>query len=123
MILNKIPTVFIPVVDLKKSVKWYSEVFGFNLDFEQWEQIDSLPVYTFAMDSSYLTLDANIAAQGEFKPSKYPLCNIACQSISEVWDRFGQLGVERIDKITSFPNLSFFNFKDPDGNVLMMCSE
>ncbi|EDL66093.1 VOC family protein [Bacillus sp. SG-1] len=80
-------------------------------------------VYTFDMDSSYLTLDSNIVNQGEFEPSKYPICNIACTNIQEVWDRFGQLGIDRIEQITRFPNLSYFNFKDPDGNVLMMCSE
>jgi predicted enzyme related to lactoylglutathione lyase len=123
MIRNRIPTVFIPVLDLKESVKWYSEVFGFELDSDQWKEIDSLPVYTFAMDSSYLTLDANIASQGEFQPSKYPICNIACDEIHDVWKRFGELGVERLSEIISFPNLSYFTFKDPDGNILMMCSE
>jgi predicted enzyme related to lactoylglutathione lyase len=123
MILNVIPTVFIPVLNLKTSVKWYSEVLGFQLDTEQWGKIDSLPVYTFAMDSSYLTLDANITAQGEFQPSNYPICNIACESIKDVWKRFEELDVERISEIIHFPNLSYFNFKDPDGNILMMCSE
>jgi predicted enzyme related to lactoylglutathione lyase len=123
MILNRIPTVFVPVANLRESVEWYSKILGVDIDHVQWEQIESLPVYTFSLEGSSLTLDANIVKGKAIQPSPYPICNIACENIHEVWNHFEREGVELPDKIIYFPDLAYFNFKDINGNTLMMCSE
>jgi catechol 2,3-dioxygenase-like lactoylglutathione lyase family enzyme len=57
MIQRKMNTVFIPVVNLKDSVDWYAKVLGFEIDPVQYNEIEELPVYTFQMGETSLTLE------------------------------------------------------------------
>jgi catechol 2,3-dioxygenase-like lactoylglutathione lyase family enzyme len=120
MIVKKINTVFIPVADLRKSVEWYAENLGFRLDQDQYREIDQLPVYTFPMGETSLTLEA----EESFMPSTstVPICNIHTVEIDKVREDFLSKGVIIESDIISFPDFSYFNFRDLNGNLLMICT-
>ncbi|MGM0854259.1 MAG: VOC family protein [Bacillota bacterium] len=73
MIQRKLNTVFIPVANLKESVDWYEKVLGFEIDPMQYKEIEELPVYTFQMGETSLTLEED---KGFTPPSSnVPICN------------------------------------------------
>jgi predicted enzyme related to lactoylglutathione lyase len=120
MIVTKINTVFIPVADLRNSVEWYSENLGFRLDPEQYREIDHLPVYTFPMGETSLTLEA----EESFMPSTstVPICNFHTAEIGKVREDFLSRGISIESDIITFPDFSYFNFRDLNGNLLMICT-
>ncbi|WP_064091270.1 VOC family protein [Rossellomorea aquimaris] len=120
MIERKLNTVFIPVANLKESVNWYQSILGFEVDEEQYKEIEQLPVYTFQMGETSLTLEV----ESDFtpSPSKIPICNIHTNQIEKVRDSFLSKKVVIESDIISFPDFSYFNFRDVNGNLLMICT-
>ncbi|MCA1054463.1 VOC family protein [Rossellomorea aquimaris] len=118
--MSKINTVFIPVADLKESVDWYGDVLGLTIDPEQYHSINTLPVYTFAMGETSLTLEKEDGFTPS--PSTVPICNIHTEDIEKVYDDFSKEGVQIQSNIITFPEFSYFNFRDLNGNLLMMCT-
>ncbi|MGR3764652.1 VOC family protein [Rossellomorea sp. NS-SX7] len=120
MIVNKINTVFIPVADLRKSVDWYRQILGLEVDQEQYREIDGLPVYTFSMGETSLTLEK----EESYIPSAstVPICNIHTTEIDRVREDFLSRGVVVESEIVTFPDFSYFNFRDLNGNLLMICT-
>lgn len=53
-----------------------------------------------------------------------PLFMFDTDNIDVVYHFLKNKGVEMVhQEIERFPSVSFFNFKDPDGNVLMVCQQ
>lgn len=121
-IYNRVDTIFIHVSNLKESVRWYSKLFGMEFN----EQGDYQgPIYTLHMGKNRpgLTLDNHCFDEDyQFVPSNQPLFNVSTDDIDAAYDHAKQLGVESVTEITRFPDLSEFYVKDPDGNILMVCS-
>ncbi|UII58577.1 VOC family protein (plasmid) [Cytobacillus spongiae] len=120
MIERKLNTVFIPVANLKESVDWYGEVLGFEKDPEQYQYIDKLPVYTFQMGETSLTLEEEKGYTSS--ASSVPLCNFHTGQIEEVRKSFQEKGVRIESELTTFVDFSYFNFRDINGNLLMICT-
>lgn len=84
------------------------------------------PIYTFDMGSGRpgLTLDNHCFDEDyEFIPSNQPLFNLSCTDIDKAYEFVkNELDAEIVTEIETFPDLSYFNFRDPDGNIIMICT-
>ncbi|SDQ79210.1 VOC family protein [Virgibacillus salinus] len=120
-IKSQIGTVFIHVEDLKKSVEWYSNIFGFDYD---WNSVES-PVFNIPIDGKTgLTLDDHKFDKNFIhKPSPNPVCNLLVEDIDEAYNFMENNNVEIVREIERIgEDFAWFNFVDPDGNVLMACT-
>ncbi len=118
---NQIGTVFIHVKDLKKSVEWYSNIIGFEYDRSSVES----PVYNIPIDGATgLTLDDHKFDENfTHKPSSNPICNLLVEDIDEAYHFMKNNNLEIVREIERIgEDFAWFNFADPDGNVLMACT-
>jgi predicted enzyme related to lactoylglutathione lyase len=114
-ILNRIPNVFIHVKDMPKAVAWYSKILGLPSQPTSHEGT----IYDVPMEGgSGLILDANKHLKGDFDR---PLMMFATPDIQAARQFLRQQGVEVVNDIQDAGSVLFFDFKDPDGNVLMVC--
>lgn len=119
-IANRIDTVFIHVTDLIKSVHWYSKLLGIEIDEEIYG-----PIYTFSMGAGRpgLTLDNHCFDEAyDLKSSNQPLFNLSAEDINAAYQFVKELGAEIVTEIQTYPDISDFSFKDPDGNIIMICT-
>lgn len=110
-IKNQIGTVFIPVSNLEKARDWYCDILGLKVDREI-----SHGLYVIPMVGSGIVLDINIFSEENL--FKVPALHLNTDNIHEAYDFLKSKGVEVTTQIEQ--NRSF-NFKDLDGNVLMVC--
>lgn len=119
-ITNKINTIFVHVSDLEESVKWYSQLLGQEYDSATIER----PVYNINItDHTGLTLDAG--PEGVTKKqslSEYPLFNFHTENIDNSYTYVKELGYQIDSEIIRFDDFSFFTIRDPDSNVIMICT-
>lgn len=119
---SRMDTVFVHVTNLKESIRWYSNLFG--IEFNE-EVTYEGPVYTLNMGKNRpgLTLD-NHCFEENYKliPSNQPLFNISTYNIDMAYEHVTSIGAEIVTEIARYPDLSDFSIKDPDGNILMICS-
>ncbi|MFC7680768.1 VOC family protein [Paenibacillus sp. GCM10028914] len=121
-IMSRIDTVFIHVTNLKESVRWYSKLLA--IEFNEDNQFEG-PIHTFPMGKNRpgLTLDCHcFDEQYEFIPSNQPLFNLSTENIDEAYEFVKSIGAEIVTEIARYSDLSEFSLKDPDGNILMICS-
>ncbi|MGG4471233.1 VOC family protein [Paenibacillus alvei] len=116
----KVNNVFIHVSNLEKSSEWYSDLLGlpFNKD-----NVES-PVYNIPITSETgLTLDDH-TFDPEFKlnPSDHVLFNFFVPNIDEAFEFVKSKGITIVREIERIGDFAYFNFKDLDGNVLMICN-
>lgn len=119
-IANRVDTIFVHVTDLEKSVEWYSNLLGLEVKGEV-----QGPIYTFEMGEGRpgLTLDNHCFDDNYvFVPQNQPLFNLNTEDIDAAYQFVNQRGIEIVQEIQSFPDLSEFTFKDPDGNIIMICT-
>jgi len=116
----KVNNVFIHVSDLKRSVKWYANLLGLSID----EATIESPVHNIPVTGETgLTLDDHTFDPGfTLAPSSHVLFNLFVEDIDAAYQfiQDNQITVTReIERIGDF---AYFNFQDPDGNVLMICN-
>ena len=119
-IANRIDTVFIHVTDLVRSVEWYSKLLGVEVN----KEING-PIYTFNMGAGRpgLTLDDHSFDKDyELIVHNQPLFNLSTTDIDAAYQHVKALGVDIVGEIHHYPDLSEFSIKDPDGNIIMICS-
>lgn len=120
-IKSKMGGVFIHVTDLKKSVEWYANILGFKPDFEKLQS----PVYNIPITgTTSLTLDDH-AFDPTFihRTSLSPIFNFLVDDIDVAYDFIKSNNIEIVREIERVAeNFAWFNFKDPDGNVIMACT-
>lgn len=58
----------------------------------------------------------------ELKPLNQPLFNLSTVDINAAYQHVKELGAEIVTEIQTYPDLSEFTFKDPDGNIIMICT-
>ncbi|AYC29188.1 VOC family protein [Paenisporosarcina cavernae] len=119
-IAAKVNNVFIHVSNLHDSVKWYSELLGLPMPEGKVES----PVYNIPVTSTTgLTLDDHTFDPGfRFQAANHVLFNLYTENIDEAYDFLTSKGVEIVREIERFGDFAYFNFQDPDGNVLMICT-
>lgn len=119
-IVNKINNVFIHVSNLEKSVEWYSDLLAmpFNKD-----NVIS-PVYNIPLTSETgLTLDDHTFDPGfQLRSSEHVLFNFFVKDIDEAYKFVINKGITIVREIERNGDFAYFNFKDPDGNILMICN-
>lgn len=118
-IQSKINTVFVHVKDLKPSVKWYSNLLGQSFDPSSVAD----PVHNIYVNNhTGLTLDAgppNVSK--DFTPSPYPLFNLHTSDIDQSYHYVKELNYQIDSEVIRFDDVSFFNVRDLDGNIIMIC--
>lgn len=119
-IAGKVNNVFIHVSDLKKSAEWYSSLLGLPFNMEDVES----PVYNIPVTSETgLTLDDHTFDPSfSLGASGHVLFNFFARDIDEAYDFVKSQGITIVREIERIGEFAYFNFQDPDGNVLMICN-
>jgi catechol 2,3-dioxygenase-like lactoylglutathione lyase family enzyme len=113
MVINRIGTVFVPVRDIQCAKEWYCKIL--NLPAEG--DILFGHLYILPMESGTgLVFDSKIFAAESRRHS--PLFHFNTDDIYTAYAFMKDKGVELI---TGIENEHWFNFRDPSGNVLMVC--
>ena len=117
---RKVNAVFIHVSDLKKSAEWYSPLLGVPFNRDEVEP----PVYNIPVNSQTgLALDDHSFDPGfSLSPSNHVLFNFHTDDIDEAYKFVKSTGAEITREIERIGGFAYFNFRDPDGNVLMICN-
>lgn len=113
-IINKAGAIFIPVSDLKKAMAWYSNILG--LEVREENIIDHLYIIPMQGTNSNLVLDSQIYSQANLH--SVPAFHFNTDDIQASYQFMRQQGVELL---TEIEHGQWFNFRDPDGNALMVC--
>ncbi|RKL64692.1 glyoxalase [Salipaludibacillus neizhouensis] len=111
-ILNQIGTTFIPVSDIKRARDWYCEILELPADGE----ILFGHLYVLPMKGTGIVLDSKIFS--EENTYKAPPFHLNTNNIEQAYQYMKSKNVEIITKIE---HNHWFNFKDLDGNHLMIC--
>lgn len=111
-IQNRIGAVFVPVSDVEKARDWYSRILGLPADGE----ILFGHLYCPKMEGGTgLVLDS----KGFSGPlDRGPAFHFNTDEIHAAYQFMKESGVELVGEIE---HGHFFLFKDPDGNLLMVC--
>ncbi len=111
-ILNQIGTVFIPVRNIEQARDWYCDILGLPID----KEILFGHLYVIPMNGTGVVLDSKIYSDENIL--KIPLFHFDTKDIEESYKYMESKGVHLI---TEIEHDHYFNFEDPDGNVLMVC--
>ncbi|WP_027954601.1 VOC family protein [Halobacillus kuroshimensis] len=109
---NEIGTVFIPVRDIEKSRDWYCRLLGVPNDGE----IVHDHLYILPMKGTGAVLDSRMYEPG--KTFDTPVFHLNTTDIEAAYDFMMSLN---FNVVTEIQHHHYFNFKDPDGNLLMIC--
>lgn len=111
-ILNEIGTVFIPVQNIHESKAWYCDLLGVP---SSGEVIDG-HLYVLPMNGTGIVLDSKIYSEKNIYSS--PAFHLNTKDINLAYSFMKEKGIE---VTTEIENGHWFTFKDPDGNLLMVC--
>ncbi|EMR07301.1 Glyoxalase-like domain protein [Bhargavaea cecembensis DSE10] len=111
-ILKRIGTVFIPVSNIEKARDWYCDILGLKADGD----IQFGHLYVIPMQGTGIVLDSKIYAKD--RVFQTPPFHIETDDIEEA---FSYMSNKNVEMVTPIEHHHYFNFKDPDGNVLMVC--
>ncbi|MFD1954700.1 VOC family protein [Paenibacillus thailandensis] len=111
-IQNEIGGVFIPVKDIEAARDWYCGLLGLPNDGELFFG----HIYVIPMNGPNIVLDSKI-----YDPEriyKVPAFQLRTDDIHQAYEYMKSKNVELV---TGIENNHWFNFKDPNGNLLMVC--
>ncbi|MFA9557687.1 VOC family protein [Evansella sp. AB-rgal1] len=111
-ITNKLGGVFIPVSNIKSARDWYCDLLGLSTEGDIYFD----HIYVLPLEGPNIVLDSKIYAPENIY--KVPAFQFYTDNINRAYEYMKQKNVQLT---TSIENGHWFNFKDPDGNVLMMC--
>ncbi|WP_152655530.1 VOC family protein [Oceanobacillus sp. CFH 90083] len=111
-ILKQIGTVFIPVSNIEKARDWYCDILGLKAD----GKVLFGHLYVIPMEGTGIVLDSKIYAKNNIL--KTPAFHLNTKSIEEA---FQYMKNKDVHLVTEIEHNHYFNFKDPDGNMLMIC--
>lgn len=119
-IKNQMNGVFVHVKNLKAAVKWYADLLELDVDLDN----VASPVFNVPIvGTTSLTLDDH-TFDPTFKhtigPS--PIFNFYAPDIDEAYQYIKGKSIEIVREIERVEDTAWFNIKDPDGNVLMICN-
>jgi catechol 2,3-dioxygenase-like lactoylglutathione lyase family enzyme len=114
-ILNEVGTVFIPVSSIDAAKEWYSELLGLPSSGEiLFGHLYILPM----KGSTGLVLDSNMySAHAVFHEPTFHF------HADDVFEAYAFLESKGVQLLTGVEHDHWFTFKDPDGNVLMICQK
>ncbi|MFD1206027.1 MULTISPECIES: VOC family protein [Sporosarcina] len=119
-IKNQMNGVFIHVSDLKASAQWYSDLLGLDLDIEKVVS----PVYNLPIiGTTSLTLDDHtFDLHFKHTVSPSPIFNLYAPEIEQAYQYVKDKGIQIVREIEWVEETAWFNIKDIDGNVVMICN-
>jgi predicted enzyme related to lactoylglutathione lyase len=111
---NRIGCVFIPVSNMRRAIEWYSWLLG--------QPVKSAShkgrIYDLPMEGGVrLILDSHKPVTN----SSQPICFFWTGNIEKSRNFLRENNVEIINDIEDIGSVSTLIFKDPDGNLLMVC--
>ena len=120
-IVPKLPAVFVHVRDLRRAADFYTQLLGLaydpKADFGNGIYVIQLPNdVDLILDSSH---SHHVQENNGFE--MHATCMFATQDIDAAHGWLEAQGVEIVTDLYHDPNVAFFNFKDPDGNIQMIC--
>ncbi|WP_163100599.1 VOC family protein [Peribacillus alkalitolerans] len=110
--LNQIGTIFIPVSNIELARDWYCDILGIQTNGE----IHFGHLYIIPMKGTGIVLDSKIFSEENI--IKTPLFHFNTENIE---DAYKFMVEKRVELVTEIEHHHYFNFKDPDGNHLMIC--
>jgi predicted enzyme related to lactoylglutathione lyase len=120
-IVPKLAATFVHVRDLQRAVDFYNQLLGLSYD----PKADfGNGIYVIRLGNGVdLILDASNAQHVEAKSAfaMHATCMFATPDIDAAYAWLQEQGVEIVTELYRDPNVAFFNFKDPDGNIQMTC--
>lgn len=111
-ILKQIGTIFIPVSNIEQARDWYCDILGLKAD----KEIQFGHLYVIPLHGTGIVLDSKIYEKD--KVFKTPAFHFDTKNIKEA---FQFMKNKEVNVITEIEHDHYFNFKDPDGNMLMIC--
>ncbi|REE70551.1 catechol 2,3-dioxygenase-like lactoylglutathione lyase family enzyme [Paenibacillus taihuensis] len=111
-ILNQIGAVFIPVSNIEQARDWYCDILGLPADGE----IAFGHIYVLPMQGTGIVLDSKIFSEDNI--FRAPAFHFNASNIEEA---FSYMKEKNVNLTTGIEHNHWFNFKDPDGNLLMVC--
>ncbi len=116
---NKINLVFIPVSDVEKAKQWYEKILGI-----QDGEVHFGHLFAAGMDEgSGMILDTMPMwrdENGKLPTLNVPAIQFGTEDVHASYQFMKENGVELV---TEIQHGQFFVFKDPDGNMLMVCED
>ncbi|WP_156151286.1 VOC family protein [Domibacillus indicus] len=109
---NQISGVFVPVRDIKNARDWYCDILSLPRDGDLYFG----HIYVLPLDGANIILDSKIYAPDHVH--KVPAFQLRTNDIHQSYEYMKEKNVELI---TNIENGHWFNFKDLDGNVIMVC--
>ncbi|MGE8207040.1 VOC family protein [Heyndrickxia sp. NPDC080065] len=118
-IKNRIGGVFVPVRNLEKAKEWYSKILGL-----EGGEIFFGHLYTAPMEGTAgLVLDTMPKWRNENgNISTYQVPSIQFVT-NDIHASYEFMKVNDVELVTDIQDNFYFVFKDPDGNLLMICEE
>ncbi|HEY4552334.1 MAG TPA: VOC family protein [Bacillaceae bacterium] len=114
IIQRKIGAVFIPVSDIEQAREWYCKVLEVKVDQEIiGGHLCCIPLEN---DGLNLVLDSKISKQASL--GTWPIFHFNTTDINKAHRSLKERGVTFI---TNIQHGHYFNIKDPDGNMIMIC--
>jgi catechol 2,3-dioxygenase-like lactoylglutathione lyase family enzyme len=114
-VVNRIGQVFIPVRDIQVSAEWYCRILGVDAgEFSHEDRIFDVPV----QGEAKLCLDAHKPVTST---SVQPICFFWTADMVATKQFLQENEVEIVGDVTDAGSLDLLVFKDPDGNLLMVC--
>jgi predicted enzyme related to lactoylglutathione lyase len=108
---------FLSVRDIKKAVHMYCKLFDYPIHEEE-----ILFGHLYFMPNGII-LDSD-EMEGRPIPQWLPVSlKLGAKNIDSAFNYVQELGFEIAKEIDRGPTVSWFLFKDPDGNTLMMCED
>ncbi|RKP55546.1 VOC family protein [Cohnella endophytica] len=111
-IQNLVGAIFIPVSHIEQARDWYCEILGLPND----GGIISGHLYVIPMQGMNIVLDSKIYSENHV--FKVPAFHFNTLNIEEAYE---YMQSKNVPITTAIENGHWFNFKDPDGNHLMIC--
>ncbi|WP_430791232.1 VOC family protein [Virgibacillus flavescens] len=111
-IINQIGTVFIPVKNIEQARDWYCDILCLPVT----EDILFDHLYVLPMQGTGIVLDSKMyEAEQVYQKPPFHL------NTYDIEDAFAFMNNKGVQMVTGIEHGQWFNFKDPDGNVLMIC--
>ncbi|MBA9087787.1 catechol 2,3-dioxygenase-like lactoylglutathione lyase family enzyme [Fontibacillus solani] len=109
---KKVGSIFLPVSNLEKSRDWYCNLLDLPTDGE----IFHGHLYVLPLNGLNIVLDSKIYAEDTV--FKKPAFHFDTDNIEDAYEFIKS---KNIEPTTGIQDGQWFNFKDPDGNHLMLC--
>jgi catechol 2,3-dioxygenase-like lactoylglutathione lyase family enzyme len=114
IISSKVGAVFVPVSNIKEAREWYCSILGLEPTFD----IIAGHLCCIPLDNNGLNLVLDSKIYEEGSTFKNPAFHFNTDDIHKAYQFMKD---RHIELVTEIENGHWFNFRDPDGNMLMLC--